>query len=123
MNQWKFGNTQIKIHTKYNKEQIKICNHDYYVKKFHGKELSPYKIGQLTKIGNAFKNPIIDQQYRNKSEYWKNFKKNISERAEIAADNWIMNVHAYKNKDAFSEDYKRWERYLKWKYYKKYQPY
>ena len=110
------------MHTKYSREQVKSYNHDYHVK-IHKRKLSFYKIGQLTEVRNAFKNLIIDQRYKNKSEYWKYFNENISEHAEITTDNWIMNIHAYKNKDAFSEDHKRWERYLKRKYYEKYRPY
>ncbi len=123
MNQWKLGNTQIKMHTKYSKTQVKICNHDYQVKKLHRRKLSFHKKELLTKVENAFKNLIIDQRYKNKSEYWKYFNENINEHVEISIDNWIMNIHAYKNKDAFSEDHKRWERYLKRKYYEKYRPY
>jgi hypothetical protein len=44
------------------------------------------------------------------------FKKNISEHAEIATDNWIMNYYAWKNRDYITEDHKRYERYLIWKY-------
>ena len=44
------------------------------------------------------------------------FKKNISEYAEIMTDNWIMKIHAWKNRNYITEDYKRYERYLIWKY-------
>lgn len=111
------------MHTKYSEKQVLSSEHDYQVKRFHKKELSSYKMGRLTEIGRVFKNPIMEQHYENQRQNWIYFKNNISEHAEIAVDNWLMELHAYKNKDAFSEDHKRYERYLKWKHYNRNRPY
>ena len=111
------------MHTKYSTEQVLSSKHDYQVKKLHDGDLSFYKIGQLTVIGRVFKNPIMEQHYENQRQNWKYFKDNISEHAGISVDNWLMRIHAYKNKDAFSEEYKQYERYLKWKHYNRHRPY
>ena len=56
----------------------------------------------------------MEQHYENQRQNWIYFKNNIKEHAEISVDNWLMKLHAYKNKDTFSERHKRHERYLKW---------
>ena len=45
-------------------------------------------------------------------------KANVDEQAEILTDNWRMSLQAWKNRYAFSEESKRWERYLIYKYKK-----
>ena len=111
------------MHTKYSRKQVLSSEHDYQVKRFHKGDLSFYRIGQLTVIGRVFKSPIMEQHYENQRQNWIYFKNNISKHAEISVDNWLMKIHAYKNKDAFSEEYKQYERYLKWKHYNRNRPY
>jgi hypothetical protein len=111
------------MHTKYSRKQVLSSEHDYQVKRFHKGDLSYYKKGRLTEIGRVFKSPIMEQHYENQHQNWIYFKNNIEERAEISVDNWLMKLHAYKNKYAFSEEYKRYERYLKWKHYNRNRPY
>ena len=111
------------MHTKYSEKQVLSSEHDYQVKRFHKGDLSFYRIGQLTVIGRVFKKPIMEQHYKNQRQNWIYFKNNIKEHAEISVDNWLMKLHAYKNKDAFSERHKRHERYLKWKHYNRNRPY
>ena len=103
------------MHTKYSKITLLSSRHDYKVNKFHNR-LSRNKICQLTKIGQIFNHPIKTQHIKNQLENMLHFKKNISEHAEIATDNWIMNYYAWKNRDYITEDHKRYERYLIWKY-------
>src|ERR1041385_6079360 len=105
------------MHTKYSRKQVLSSEHDYQVKRFHKGDLSYYRIGQLTVIGRVFKSPIMEQYYENQCKNWIYFKNNISEYAEISVDNWLIKIPAYKNKDAFSEEYKQYERYLKQKHY------
>ena len=96
------------MHTKYSKITLLSSRHDYKVNKFHNR-LSRKKICQLTKIGQIFNHPIKTQHIKNQLENMLHFKKNISEHAKIAADNWIMNYY-------ITENHKRYERYLIWKY-------
>ena len=103
------------MHTKYSKITLLSSRHDYEVNKFHNK-LSQNKIRQLTKIGKAFNHPIKTQHIKNQLENMLHFKKNISEHADILTDNWMMNIYAWKNRDYITEDQKRYERYLIWKY-------
>src|SRR5947209_1052059 len=92
-----------KMHTKDSEKQVLSSEHDYQVKRFHKGDLSFYRIGQLTVIGRVFKKPIMEQHYENQRQNWIYFKNNIKEHAEISVDNWLMKLHAYKNKDTFSE--------------------
>ena len=103
------------MHTKYSKITLLSSRHDYKVNKFHNR-LSRKKICQLTKIGQIFNHPIKTQHIKNQLENMLHFKKNISEHVKIAADNWIMNYYARRNGDYITEDHKRYERYLIWKY-------
>ena len=104
-----------KMHTKYSKTTLLSSRHDYKVNKFHNR-LSRYKIRQLTKIGQMLNQHIKELHIRNQLENMLHFNKNISEHAEISTDNWIMKIHAHKNKDYITENHKRYERYLIWKY-------
>ena len=104
-----------KMHTKYSKNTLLSSRHDYEVNKFHNR-LSRYKIRQLTRIGQILNQHIKELHIRNQLENMLHFNKNISEHAEISTDNWLMKIHAYKNKDYITENHKRYERYLIWKY-------
>ena len=46
----------------------------------------------------------MEQHYENQRQNWIYFKNNIKEHAEISVDNWLMKLHAYKNKDTFQKD-------------------
>ena len=107
------------MHTKYSEKQVLLSEHDYQVKRFHKGDLSFYRIGQLTIIRKVFKKQIMEQHYENQRQNWIYFK----EHAKISVDNWLIKLHAYKNKDTFSERHKRHERYLKWKHYNRNRPY
>ena len=104
------------MHKKYTEQQVEEYSHDREVEKFHKRELPIRKITQLTKIGKTFDKPIILHRHMNQwivSEYRKN---DISTQASILTDNWRMRIQAYKNRYAFTEDHKRMERYLIYRY-------
>ena len=102
-----------KMHTKYSKETL----HNHQVRRFHDRNLlSRHKITQLTKIGNSFKTPIKLIQQKNQLIVQEYLSNNIDEHAQILTDNWLFKIYAYKNTGYITEDHKRYERYLIWKY-------
>lgn len=105
------------MHRKYTEQQIEDFSHDRQVDELHNRELiSEKRRKQLTRIGNIFGKPIIFHQHMNQwlvSEYRKN---DVSTQAGILTDNWRIRLRAYKNRFAFTEDDKRWERYLIYRY-------
>jgi hypothetical protein len=108
------------MHTKYTSQQIKNFEqkHDEQVEKFHRRQLNSKRMKALTKIGNSFKGKLYHYHKINQYTVLRHLKNDISTHAEILIDNWIMSLHAWKNRFAFNEDHKRWEKYLIYKYKK-----
>jgi hypothetical protein len=104
------------MHTKYTDQQIKDFKHDKKVEEFHEGKLHFKRIKNLTEIGNIFGKKIFHHHKVNQWTNWQYFEKDIDTHAEILTDNWTMTIQAWKNRFAFSEDHKRQERYMIYKY-------
>ena len=106
------------MHKKYTNQQVKDFTHDREVRKFHDGEISDRRIRELTEIEKDFKEPIKILQLLSQRKVYEYNKKNIN--VEILMDNWMMKIQAYnqanKNQNWISEEYKRIERYLLYRY-------